>query len=132
IADPKPQIHNFRNPNPNVAKEELQFVFQSTEKKAKATRAQTRSPFTAKTLESDILASRNIMLEPLETRLSFPARKPQIEPKKGKGERKEPITIYPENTKTLLGHALSMLSSSPPFVPARNTEALFSLQDEPE
>ncbi|KAG2402013.1 3-hydroxyisobutyrate dehydrogenase-like 1 [Vigna angularis] len=127
LKDPKPQIHNFRNSNPNVAKE-LQFAFQSTEKKAKATprsRAQTRSPFSAKTLEGEILSSRNVVLEPLETRLSFPLRNPKQNPGRGKEkERNEQraITIYPENTKTLSSRALSTLSLSPPFVPALNAE----------
>ncbi|KOM45790.1 hypothetical protein LR48_Vigan06g109600 [Vigna angularis] len=45
-------------------------------------------------LEGKILASRNVVLEPLETRLSFPVRKPQTEPRTRKGERKERTTRH--------------------------------------
>ncbi|WVZ05892.1 hypothetical protein V8G54_019238 [Vigna mungo] len=78
-------------------------------------------------MEGEILASQNVVLEPLETRLSFPVRKPQTEPRTGKEKEKNEkraITIYPENTKTLSSRALSMLSSSAPFVPARNASPL--------
>ncbi|WVY94356.1 hypothetical protein V8G54_033444 [Vigna mungo] len=39
-------------------------------------------------------SSRNVVLEPLETCLSFTVRKPQTKPRTGKGERKERTTRH--------------------------------------
>ncbi|WVY89419.1 hypothetical protein V8G54_034933 [Vigna mungo] len=63
--------------------------------------------------EGEILTSRNVVLEPLETRLSFPVRKPQTKPRKGKGERKERTTRHhdlPGEYKDVVGsHSLHVV-----------------------